>query len=222
MNTATQALRPDLEPLPQRLLKLPLDERGYPVPWFVAWVEGKPEFRAADGHKLRQAIHDRRCWVCGEQLGVRMTFVVGPMCGINRTAAEPPSHKECAVWSARNCPFLSNAGRRRREDEAINEETISANVPGLAITRNPGVVLLWTTRKYSLFRDVRGGVLIKIGDPEEVLFFAEGKPATREQVVASVESGIPALKQLAELDGPEGLAELDRFKARFEKLYPKP
>jgi hypothetical protein len=37
----------------------------------------------------------------------RWSFVVGPMCGINRNSAEPPSHKECAQWSARNCPFLS-------------------------------------------------------------------------------------------------------------------
>ena len=41
-------LRAELEALPARLHFLPVDERGYPVPWFVAWRDGKPEFRAME------------------------------------------------------------------------------------------------------------------------------------------------------------------------------
>lgn len=29
-----------------------------------------------------------------------MTFVVGPMCELNRISGEPPSHRECAEFSA--------------------------------------------------------------------------------------------------------------------------
>ena len=57
------------EDLPLRLRKLPLDPRGYPVPWFVAWVDGVPEFRAVDGRKFVQAVRAKLCWVCGEPLG---------------------------------------------------------------------------------------------------------------------------------------------------------
>ena len=39
------ALCKDLPPLPRRFLGLPIDDRGYPVPWFVHWVDGKPDFR---------------------------------------------------------------------------------------------------------------------------------------------------------------------------------
>src|SRR6516164_3611940 len=101
-------LHDGLEPLPDKLKHLPIDERGYPVPWFVDWVDGKPEFRAMDGRKFRDAIKKRLCWVCGDRLGINLAFLAGPMCGINRTSAEPPSHYICAAWSARNCPFLNN------------------------------------------------------------------------------------------------------------------
>jgi len=111
---------------------LPLDERGYPVPWFVAWVDGKPEFRASSREKFRDAVKKRLCWVCGEQLGVYMVFVAGCMCGINRTTSEPPCHLECGQWSAINCPFLSNPQMVRREDDEINNQSpiTSREFPG--------------------------------------------------------------------------------------------
>jgi hypothetical protein len=55
------------EPLPVRMRHLFVDERGYVVPWFVAWVDGKPEFRAMDPDKFRAAITRKLCWVCGQR-----------------------------------------------------------------------------------------------------------------------------------------------------------
>ena len=107
----------NMETLPARMRGLPVDERGYVVPWFVDWLDGKPEFRAMDRSKFVRAIRERLCWVCGEKLGVYLTFVAGPMCGINRTSGEPPCHADCALWSALNCPFLSNPRMVRREDD---------------------------------------------------------------------------------------------------------
>jgi hypothetical protein len=63
--------------------------------------------------------------------------------------------------------------------------------------RNPGVAMVWTTRTYSLFDDGRGNPLISFGDPESVEWYAQGKPATRAQILASIESGMPALMSLA-------------------------
>src|SRR6266478_9619881 len=90
-------MKEGLTELPRRMRSLPLDERGYPVPWFVAWVDGKPEFRASSREKFRDAVKKRLCWVCGEQLGVYMVFVAGCMCGINRTTSEPPCHLVCRL-----------------------------------------------------------------------------------------------------------------------------
>ena len=78
------------------------------------------------------------------------------LCGINRTSSEPPSHHECAVWSAVNCPFLSNPRMVRREDEEINNQRLRDNAAGFAITRNPGVAMIWNTRQYEVFKTENG------------------------------------------------------------------
>lgn len=217
-------VRPELEALPPRLQRLPVDDRGYPVPWFVAWIDGKPEFRVADSEKFQRAIQERRCWVCGDVLGAHLTFVLGPMCGINRTTAEPPCHRECAEWSARNCPFLSRPQMVRREDDVINNELLQANAPGCALTRNPGVTLLWTTKTFRFFSDGKGKRLIHFGPAEHVSWYAHGRSATRDEVIASVDSGLPALLSIAEdQDRKEGVGAVDalmKMKGAFEPLYP--
>jgi hypothetical protein len=54
-----------------------------------------------------------------------------------------------------------------------------------------------------------GGVLFNIGEPTETLWFAEGKPATHADVMASIESGMPLLREAADKDGPLAHADLD-------------
>lgn len=218
MNQACKhALRAELEELPSRMKTLPVDERGYVVPWFVDWVDGKPEFRAMDREKWARAVRGKLCWVCGEKMGRWMTFVAGPMCGINRTSSEPPAHLECARWSARNCPFLNNPDAIRRVDETVG--MVSDNTPGFAITRNPGVTMLWTTKDYSLFDDGHGKLLLHMGAPESVEWYACGKAATREQVEESINSGLPALVALAQQQ--EGAMKyLDESRERFSKYLP--
>lgn len=206
------------EPLPVRMQALPIDERGYVVPWFVAWKNGKPEFRAMDGDKFVRAIKEKRCWVCGEKLGVYVCFVAGPMCGINRTSSEPPSHVECGRWSARNCPFLSNPRMVRREDEEINNEVIREKAAGLAITRNAGVAMLWITRQYEVFYS--NGPLIQMGEPESVEWWAEGRLATRDEVLASIHSGLPNLEAIARQE-KGGMEALRAATTRFERWIPK-
>jgi hypothetical protein len=197
---------------------LPIDERGYVVPWFVDWVDGKPEFRAMNRDKWVRAIKLRLCWVCGERMGQFLTFVAGPMCGINRTSSEPPSHIGCARWSARNCPFLNNPNASRRRDDDVNE--LSKSIGGFAVTRNPGVTLLWTTKDFTVFPDGKGGALICMGEPTNVEWYKCGKLATRADVIASIESGIPVLEHAASLqDG--GLQHLADQRARFWPHLPK-
>jgi hypothetical protein len=198
------------------MAELPVDNRGYVVPWFVDWVDGKPEFRAMDRVKFRRAIKEKLCWVCGSRLGVHVTFVAGPMCGINRTSSEPPNHRECADWSARNCPFLSNPRMVRRED-GLPPGTVE-NMAGLGLKRNPGVVMLWHTHNYEVFK-VDNGVLIQMGEPESVEWLACGRAATRDEVLESIESGLPNLIAAARLE-KGGIEHLDKARARFEKWLP--
>lgn len=215
--TAKSTLRPWLEKLTDRIAKLPI-ARGFPVPWFVAWVKGEPEFRAMDGAKHAKALRKRLCFVCGEPLDFNGTFVIGPMCAINRVSAEPPSHMECARWSARNCPFLTSRQLERREDETTAG---FSGIGGMAIKRNPGVTLLWTTPKWNTFSDGQGGILLHLGDPVSTEWFSHGRAATREEVMESVRTGLPILEEAAQQDGSEAVDQLEVMKARAEQFYPR-
>lgn len=203
-------------PMPERIRALPVSARGYPVPWFVALIDGVPDFRVVAPGRLTQAVKGRRCWVCGQPLGRYMAMTLGPMCAINRTVSEPPSHRDCAVFSARACPFLANP-RMRRNEVALPEERTEA--PGVHLRRNPGAVAVWITEGYTPFR-AGDGVLFTFDDPVEITWFAEGRPATRAEVQASIDGGMPALKAAYLANGPDGLAQLRGDLARALPLLP--
>ncbi len=210
------ALRKELPPAPSRIRRLKIDDRGYPIPWFVGYIDGKPDFRVIEPGRIQAAVSQRRCWVCGEPIKVpNLAFVIGPMCAVNRVSSEPPSHAECAFWSARACPFLTRPNAKRREAN-MPEETSQA---GIGIDRNPGVALVWITRKYRPFA-VDNGVLFNIGEPHRVFWYAEGREATRAEVMHSIDTGLPLLKQMAAEDGPDAMRELDQYIARAMPLVP--
>lgn len=217
MSCPFHKVRSDLPELTDRIAKLPVDERGYPIPFFVAYPNGKPDFRMTDGDKLLACVRGRLCWVCGERLGVHMAFAIGPMCVVNRTTSEPPAHLECAQWSVKACPFLSHPNMVRREDELT--ESYSGNTPGIMIKRNPGVTAIWVSKFYTLFGDGNGGMLIRIGDPESVTWHKEGRTATRSEVLESIESGLPALQnQCQSEDDYKHLQDLVEGSAKYLPL----
>jgi hypothetical protein len=206
--------------IPARMARLPLDKHGRIVPWFVAWIDGQPDHRIVGEGKPAEAIIERRCWLRGHRLGVYATFVIGPMCAVNRISAEPPSHRDCAVYAATVCPFLTTPRMNRRENGKPADITEPA---GIMIKRNPGVALVWTTRRWAWKNDPgAGGYLAHLGDPTETLWFAEGREATREEITASIDSGLELLQaHAAEDDNPAAaLAELDRMHAGALQLVP--
>ncbi len=171
-------LHAGLPPLTARIKALPVDRRGFPVPWFVAKVDGEWDFRCIKPGGREDAYTKELCWVCGQRLGANKAFVIGPMCAINRVTAEPPSHLECAEWSAKACPFLTKPRMRRNEKDMPTEGTI----PGVGIMRNPGVSLIWITRSFKPFKTGNGNdFLFRVGNPERMLWFAEGRAATKER-----------------------------------------
>jgi hypothetical protein len=175
--------------LPAHMAGLELDAAGRPVPKFVQWIDGKPDFRIMNPMHMRACIMRDVCWQCGEKLGRYKTFVIGPMCMVNKISAEPPSHLDCAVYAATHCPFLINPDKVRRDANMPKGQVEPA---GIMIERNPGVEALYTTRTYKAFAEGRG-VLFAMGDPEHVEWYAEGRPATQAEVLASIESGTAAL-----------------------------
>lgn len=204
--------------LPERIRHLPQDVRGFPVPYFVAWIGDQPHFPVLDPAKLAAAIWQRRCWICGQPLGAFTAFVVGPMCCVNRISSEPPSHSDCARFAALNCPFLAHPMAKRtvgRDDEIGG--AVVENPAGVMIERNPGVSCVWVTKSHKLQRE-RGGVLFRIGPPERLEFYASGRRATRAEVDHSVETGLPALEDMAKRDGAIAERDLRRAVIAFTAL----
>ena len=187
-----------LHEIPPRVNALPRNASGYPVPWFVAWIDGVPDFRVIAAGKLATAVRDNKCWICGQKLGKYRAFVIGPMCAVNRVSSEPPSHRECAIFAAKACPFLTLPKMKRRE-KGLPAEAIE--MAGIALKRNPGVTLVWITTTDHRFPAPGGsGFLFDVGTPLETLWFAEGREATREEVLESMASGLPDLEEIAGLD----------------------
>lgn len=201
-------LRAGMAPPPMRMLGRPVDHRGYPVPWFVTEkdAEGRWDFRIVSPERREIALREKRCWVCGDRLGKFKSFVIGPMCIVNRTTAEPPVHLDCGEWSARVCPFMLLPRAKRRD---ANLPPIAAEQPGTPLLRNPGVVAVWTTRSFYPFH-AGGSFLIHLGDPDNIVWFAEGRAATKAEVMASIESGAPALEELARAESPQAVAAYER------------
>ncbi len=136
------------------------------------------------------------------------------MCGINRNSAEPPCHIDCARWSARSCPFLSQP-KRIRDDRDLPP----GQMAGVGILRNPGVTMLWTCEGYDKHREA-SGLLFGLHDPVSVEWVREGREATRAEVMESVETGLPLLLRQAVKDGAEGCFELGRMTERFLAFLP--
>jgi hypothetical protein len=226
-------LHPALPPLPVQMKNLPVDARGFPVPWFVEWFHKDgtpfqhvdapirpedgdyPDFRVVDARKKARAVRYKLCWVCGGALGVFKAFVIGPMCAVNRTSGEPPAHRDCGIFSAQGCPFLTKPGVERRVNNLPADSSIH---PG-NLDRNPGVAMVWITKSYKVHQD-EDGVLFRIGEPEEIFFFAEGRIATRKQIMHSIDTGMPFLREIAEAQGEEAVKMLGELYEDAIKLVP--
>jgi hypothetical protein len=209
-------------PMPDRLKKLPLSDKGFPIPAFVAWLDIEKKRYLPEG--TRGAVRDflvvndqymdrcyrlLRCWICGEPLGRHRIFAMGPMCAVSGTTMEPPSHRDCVEYAARACPFLINP-RMRRNEKGLPDDV---SAPGMMIDRNPGATALWETESYHRFQPPGGGLLCRFGEPRRVDWWTQGRPATRAEALAAIDSGMPILLGMARQDGPEGVREIeDRYK----------
>ena len=104
-----------------------------------------------------------------------------------------------------------------------NEHDLLIDAPhpvGDMIDRNPGVTLLWTR---TTFRTVHlnGGVMFRVGAPEAVQWFAQGRAATRAEVVASIETGVPLLRTQAEREGGAAVQVLDQLIRNAMRIVPR-
>lgn len=177
-------------PIPQNMLERPVSKKGFPVPYFAEMVDGEWDFRVTSARQFAACVKQKLCWLCGQRLGSKYAFVAGPMCVITKTSAEPPCHESCATYAAIACPFLAQPKMRRNE---VDLPEGSRNPAGVAIMRNPGVTAVLVTRKYKLFDDGDGRALVEMGPPDSVKWYAQRRAATHEEIMESVNGGLPLL-----------------------------
>ncbi len=180
-------LRPELPALPDEMKSLKVDARGYPVPWFVQWFNGKPDHRVVNPKRLDHAMANPVCWVCGGNLGLKVpTFIIGPAGFTNGINSEPPSHPACAGFSIKGCPFLSNPNMKRRRDASYPVPDGQGKSAGIMLEENPGVMALYESISYDLCSDGMGGLLFSLGEPfSRVKWFRSGRRATYQEIVAA-------------------------------------
>ena len=146
-----------------------------------------------------------RCWLCGTQRGRFQSYVIGPMCAINRVSGEPGSHLACAEYAVRACPFMVNPDRHRGEAH-IPEGAYMSEYHNPA---NPGVNLIWTSRNGHPMRAPNGNVLFDIGHPEHVEWYCRGRPATHTESMNALLRGAAFLREQAQQEGDDARLALE-------------
>jgi hypothetical protein len=186
------ALLKGLPSLPPRMRTLPRDADGQPIPHLVTKVATKFETTLGPDLALTTLFAQKRCWLCGEQLGRYAAFVGDPLTSVTRVSRTPPAHHDCAKYAA---------------------------VTGLLQPKTLKVSLVWVTRDYGMRRTADGHVFA-VGDAEQAFWFSDGRGATREEVTAAMQEGLPDLYEIAKRGGDAALGGLDLQVARASRQFP--
>lgn len=197
--------------VPERMRELPTDPRTrHLVPFFVHRDDdGSFDFRVIGRGKIDYCTSHNACWLCGQWMGGGdKWFAIGPMCAINRISSEPPSHHECVRFAVQTCPFMLMPKASRRETGVAH----LGPAGGVMVTRNPGVTLLWHTRRFRRITGPKHGTVFDVGEPFDVEWWAQGRRATRDEVLASIDSGLPTL-YAADGHNARARREIDERKA---------
>lgn len=103
--------------IPAFLSHLKVNNNGYPIPYFVAYKDGKPDFRLLDPQKQVFCATHKKCAICGKKLFDKSYyFISGPEGYKNKVSTDPAMHRQCAEYSINSCPHLHLQKAHRREN----------------------------------------------------------------------------------------------------------
>lgn len=187
-------LREGLPPLPDKIAQLPVASNGYPIPYFVKYFDGKPDFRVVDTAKFSICILRSVCWICGQTLGRHKAYSGGPLSAMNRCVAEPGAHRDCAMFAATACPHMTHPKAKYREAGLPQGTRIHSDL----VSKTSGVNMVWVTDHARVIPN-HGDLIISLGEPNELHWFTEGRKATRQEVEAGIDR---ALDNMVEERGP--------------------
>lgn len=135
--------------IPPFLSHLKVDHRGYPVPFFVQWIDGRPDFRLLDVGKWKICMDNRLCSICGLKLPKDFHyFIAGPQGLKNKTSTDTPMHHDCAMFSIEACPHLYYGKADRRSGDANYQKAIDYSGDRHMIFEKPEEIYLVKSDKY--------------------------------------------------------------------------
>lgn len=103
--------------IPPELSHLELDERGYPIPYFVGKINGKFNFKYQDRKKRDSCIQFRWCPICAKRLDKEFSYVItGPRGLKNKVVSDAPMHLLCAEFTLKTCPHIHFEKAERKEE----------------------------------------------------------------------------------------------------------
>lgn len=107
--------------IPPELAHLELDERGYPIPYFVGKIDGKYNFRYQDRKKRDACIRFRWCPICAKRLDTDFSYVItGPHGLKNKVVSDAPMHLLCAEFSMQACPHIHFEKAERKAELKVD------------------------------------------------------------------------------------------------------
>jgi hypothetical protein len=127
--------------IPKNMEALPVTAKGYLKPWFVKG----DDFRVMDEAKAKLSIVDHHCWICGNKMRKRFSFVGGMLSTQNRMYSEPPCHQSCAEYAMKVCPFILLPKATRRNAGLTEDQTV---MPDSHVQENPEMWGITTVKKY--------------------------------------------------------------------------
>lgn len=150
-----------MQQIPDFLKHLKVDQRGYPIPFFVAYVNGKPDFRMLDPAKYKYCLEQNLCSICGKKhVPKNYFFITGPIGLANGVHSDCPMHRGCAEYSLQICPHLYFEKAKRNDRGELVK--IAAETTGAAgIKEKPSELFLIRADKYKTIPGPHNGILIK-------------------------------------------------------------
>ena len=133
--------------IPKELSHLKLDDRGYPIPFFVSIINGKPEFRFMDHNRVKMIIENKLCHICGNKLYKDYHyFISGPLGLQNRISSDAAMHRVCAEFSLMACPHLYLQKAERRDNDELGK--LVGSQPSPVVKEKPSVLFLVKSSKF--------------------------------------------------------------------------
>jgi hypothetical protein len=112
-------------PIPEPLRHLPLDPRGFPIPYNVLVdKKGVAHFKVNDEQKARQCLALGLCHVCGKPYGEDRWLIGGHLSAFHERGAfnDAPVHHLCGEFALQVCPYLAYTQYRAADSEDKTKE----------------------------------------------------------------------------------------------------